>query len=433
MKILYVTNLYPPYNVGGYELICGTVNRAMQARGHETRVLTSDYGVTERGLPTGEQGVERTLRLHGFFGNPWLGIGKLRALEVHNNNALRRALAEFQPDVVHVFNLGGISKSLAHTLRLANVPTVYFVSDHWIAQSIVADVWLGWWNRPATSLAQRAIRGGLELCGVRSWLDAQAPTAPVRALEFRRIYFCSEFLREQAVARGYGVGHGAVIHNAVDTRRFTPGPTPRGQKCDRLLFVGRLTPEKGIRTVLNALARIRGPFTGSLTVCGRGEPAFEDELRSLVAKLSLPVKFIEAAAAEMPMIYREHDALVFASEWEEPFALTPLEAMACGLPVIATTTGGSVELFRDGVNALTFRAGDDADLGRQILALHHEPELRSRISAAGCAQVRAEFREELVMDRVEQYVTESVATWSGQNVAHRDAAQQTKAEALAYA
>ena len=433
MKILYVTNLYPPYNVGGYELICGTVNRAMQARGHQTRVLTSDHGVAERGLPAGEQGVERTLRLHGFFGNPWLGIGKLRALEVHNNNALRRALAEFQPDVVHVFNLGGISKSLAHTLQRAKVPTVYFVSDHWIAQSLVADVWLAWWNRTTTSAAQRTIRGGLELCGVRSGLDAQAPTAPVRALEFRRIYFCSQFLREQAVSRGYDVAHAAVIHNAVDTQRFTPGQAPRAQKCDRLLFVGRLTPEKGIRTVLNALAWIRGSFAGSLTVCGRGEPAFEAELRSLVATLRLPVKFIEASAAEMPAIYREHDALVFASEWEEPFALTPLEAMACGLPVIATTTGGSAELFRDGVNALTFRAGDDADLGRQILSLHHEPELRSRIAAVGCAQVREEFREELVMDRVEQYVAETVATWAERSAAPRGAAQQVKAEELAYA
>ena len=47
----------------------------------------------------------------------------------------------------------------------------------------------------------------------------------------------------------------------------------------------------------------------------------------------------------MPAVYRAHDLLLFTSEWAEPFALTPIEAMGCGLPVIGTTTGGSAELF----------------------------------------------------------------------------------------
>jgi glycosyltransferase involved in cell wall biosynthesis len=433
MKILYVTNLYPPYNVGGYELICEIVNRAMQARGHETRVLTSSHRVPEKGLPAGEQGVERTLRIHGFFGHPWLGIRRLRALELHNNNALRQAIAEFQPDVVHVFNLGGISKSLAHTLQRANVPTVYFLSDHWLAQSLAADVWLDWWNRPPTSPAQRAVRAGLEASGVRAWLDAETPTAPIRDLKFPRIYFCSQFLRDQAIARGYDVSHGAVIHNAVDTARFTPAPSPRGPECHRLLFVGRLNAEKGVLTVLRAMALIRDSFPGTLTLCGRGEPAFEDELRTLVQKQQLPVSFVQACAATMPEIYRQHDALLFASEWEEPFALTPLEAMSCGLPVIATTTGGSKELFRHDVNALTFEAGNAEDLARQILALHRQPDLHRRIAAAGCAQARQDFREELVMDRVEQYVTETVATWPRPSRPPGSPIERPKPNALAYA
>ena len=64
-------------------------------------------------------------------------------------------------------------------------------------------------------------------------------------------------------------------------------------------------------------------------------------------------------------VYRQHDALLFTSEWEEPFALTPLEAMACGLPVIGTTTGGSKELFRCGSNALTYTAGNHHELAAQ--------------------------------------------------------------------
>lgn len=432
MKILYVTNLYPPHHIGGYELICASVNRAMQQRGHETRVLTSDHGVAGRGTPDSEPGVERTLRVHGFFGHPWLGIGRLRTLELHNNAALRRAIAEFQPDVVHVFNLGGISKSLVHTLQRLNVPVVFFVSDHWIAQSLVADVWMDWWNRPAKSFAQWTLRKGLELCGARAWLEGRAPTAPAREVEFRRIYFCSRFLREQAVSRGYDVSHGAVIHNAVDTRRFTPEPGRDGT-CTRWLFVGRLSPEKGLRTVVRAVARFGAAFPGTLTICGRGTPEFESELRHAVQTQQLPVNFIEASAGQMPDIYRSHDALLFASEWEEPFALTPLEAMACGLPVIATTTGGSAELFRDGVNALTFTAGDDEALARQILRLSADTEMRTRIATDGCEEVRNGFPEDRVMDRVQKYVNETVATWGKRPSARRPPVPQEKPEELAHA
>jgi len=432
MKILYLTNLYPPHGIGGYELICGCVNRAMRERSHITRVLTSDYGAESGGAQEDKSEVERTLRIHGFFGRPWLGIRKLRALEMHNNRTLRRVIAEFRPDAVHVFNLGGISKSLAHTLQRLNVPTVYFVSDHWIAQSLAADVWMDWWNRPGRSRAQKIVRKSLELCGARALLDEAAPTAPACELEFRRIYFCSEFLRGQAVSRGYDVAHAAVIHNAVDTRRFTP-KAQRNTDCGRWLFVGRLTPEKGIRTVLRAISRLGDSFPGTLTICGRGTPELEAELRAIVETQELPVTFTEATAAQMPEIYRRHDALIFASEWEEPFALTPLEAMACGLPVIATTTGGSAELFRDGVNALTFKAGDDEDLGRQILRLRGDSSLCALVAANGCEEVRGGFREETIMDRVEKYVTDSVATWPERTSADRTHARREKSEAPAHA
>jgi glycosyltransferase involved in cell wall biosynthesis len=99
--------------------------------------------------------------------------------------------------------------------------------------------------------------------------------------------------------------------------------------------------------------------------------------------------------------------------------------------VIATTTGGSVELFRDNVNALTFKAGDHEDLSRQILALQAQPELRRRVAAAGCAQVRKELREEIVMDRVEGYVRDTVAGWP--SLVPRPLGARKESKSLVYA
>lgn len=416
MKILYLTNLYPPYHIGGYEQIAATVSAGMRRRGHETLVLTSDHLVAERGAVSGESGVERSLRLHGMDGYPWLGIRDVRRIELHNNHLLRVTLAAFQPDLVHVFNPGGLSKSLLLTLQRLQQPTVYFVSDHWIVRNLAADVWLTWWNRPDATPAQRLLREAWTMLGRRRAWDAVAPTDPTCAIEFRRIYFCSQFLRDQAVARGHRVGHGAVIHNSVDTARFTGQPRNGTKSLRRLLYVGRLHPDKGVHTLLDAVGAARERWDGQLTLCGAGTPDFERALHERVAREALPVQFVRAGGAEMPGIYAQHDALAFTSEWDEPFALTPLEAMAAGLPVIATTTGGSAEIFRDGENALTYPAADARALAGQLVRLAGEDQLRSRLARAGQAEVRVRFGEEHILTEIARYAEDSVKCWPGGRV-----------------
>jgi glycogen(starch) synthase len=113
----------------------------------------------------------------------------------------------------------------------------------------------------------------------------------------------------------------------------------------------------------------------------------------------------------MPAVYRAHDALLFTSECAEPFAVTPLEAMASGLPVIATTTGGSRELFRHRVNALTYTAGDARELADRIRELAADDALRARIAAAGRAEVRATYAEDAIVDRIEAYLEETLRVW----------------------
>lgn len=202
MKILVGSNLFPPHYVGGYALRCEVAVTALRARGPNVRVLTSNHGVT--GAPAGgtQNGVARTLRIHGFFGHPRLNIRGLRELELPNNRVLPETIASFRPDVVHVWNLGGISKSLCLTLQQLGVPTVYDVSDHGIARSLVADVWLDWWNRPNPALPARLLPTGWTLTGARSRWSQTAPTNPVTEVRFPRSDFCSAALRDLTAAKG---------------------------------------------------------------------------------------------------------------------------------------------------------------------------------------------------------------------------------------
>src|SRR5690349_7046049 len=103
MKILIISNLYPPQYVGGYELICQIVVEALRARGHCVHVLTSDHEINSA-QPRIESGIERALKIHGMFGHTWLPIQKLQNLERHNNRILRTALRYLQPDLVYCWN-----------------------------------------------------------------------------------------------------------------------------------------------------------------------------------------------------------------------------------------------------------------------------------------------------------------------------------------
>ncbi|MEW6159100.1 MAG: glycosyltransferase family 4 protein [Verrucomicrobiota bacterium] len=406
-----LTNLYPPHYLGGYELICQAVVNALRSRGHSVFILTSNHTIdTARGLPE-TFGIERSLRLHGFYGHPWLGIRKLAALEAWNNRRLLRVLEEVRPDLVYVWNMGGLSKSMLLTLQHRGLPTVYYLSDHWIARGLPADVWLRWWNRSDAPARHRLVRQAASLLGMRRRWQKVAPTNPPGHIRFQRIYFCSRALRQAAVAAGFAVSHAAIIYCPVDVQKFFGEPKPSSQPVRRLLFVGRLAADKGVMTALRAMACLGETEKLHLNLYGRGEPGYENQLRSFAMAHRLRVEFHCTTQAEMPRIYREHDVLIFPSEWEEPFALTPLEAMACGLPVVATTTGGSAELFRHEENALTFKAGDFEELAHRIRQMVSQHSLRARVASTGFCEVRQRFSEPVIVDQIEHYLRETLLTW----------------------
>jgi glycosyltransferase involved in cell wall biosynthesis len=97
------------------------------------------------------------------------------------------------------------------------------------------------------------------------------------------------------------------------------------------------------------------------------------------------VRFANADRSELQTLYAAADVFVFPSEWDEPFGLVPVEAMACGTPVVATCTGGSAEFLRDGVNCLRFRARDPSELARCVRSLAADASLRARLVSGGLA------------------------------------------------
>jgi glycosyltransferase involved in cell wall biosynthesis len=388
MKILIVTNLYPPHHVGGYELGCRDVVEKLRARGHLIHVLTSTFRHDESESPLNEAEVERTLKPCAGPADP-----------PHNKRAecakLSATIRRFAPAVVYFWNQGGLCHWLPLAARWHGKAAAYFLSDtNFVSWRIGA-----WLLGPAQQHAfVRALFGKTFL--VRGW--------PI--MKNQTCHFASEFLRNVAEKNGIRSAekNSAVAHWGIELAQFSAANRERWP-VHRLLYVGQMIPQKGVHTAIAAfalLAKEKGFEDLTFTLAGGGmHPDYEKKLRELPAQLGVAgrVRFLgKVPRTDLPRVYAEHDVLIFPSEWDEPFAITPLEAMASGLAVVGTTTGGSGELFRNRETAMTFAAGDPDDCARAIRELCADRELFERISRRAQREVREKHTLDAMVDKIEQ-------------------------------
>ena len=177
-----------------------------------------------------------------------------------------------------------------------------------------------------------------------------------------------------------------AIHNGVDTGAFAPGTRTReagalrerlGVAPERLVlaFVGGDWGHKGLRTVIEALARAR---EWDLVVAGRGHVESYQRLADSLG-VGGAVHWL-GVVREMPVVYELADAFVLASGYET-FSLVTFEAAASGLPIVATRVNGVRELIEDGRNGLLIAPEPDA-IAERLRRLAGDPELRERLGTA---------------------------------------------------
>lgn len=404
MRILVISNLYPPHGIGGYEERCKYTVDALRERGHEVHVLTSDHFIEERDSGA-ETNIDRLLKVHGFYGHPWLPIHKLYKLESANQKTLQATMARLQPDIVHVWNMGGISKSLLHTLEASPTPLLYDISDHWIARSLKADVWLSWWNDPG-STTRSLLRSIAQRIGLKKHLSKRVPTAPVTDLKFENIYFCSQFMRDLTASKGYPVSHASIVYCGVLTEAFSRKQSY--QNASRFLWVGRLAEDKDPLTTVRGFLKATEdrPQPMQLDLYGKGDPEYTDRLQREIdaADAGDRIRLKSANHEAMRQLYAGYDAYIFSSNWGEPFALTPLEAMAAGLPVIMCPDGGDAELLEDGINALGFSAGDPNSLAVAIDRFVNLNDFGKAMSETALEQVQSHFSMQVMCNHIESHL-----------------------------
>ncbi|MGW7538129.1 glycosyltransferase [Amycolatopsis sp. NPDC054798] len=189
----------------------------------------------------------------------------------------------------------------------------------------------------------------------------------------------------------------SVVPCGVDLDRFGPGgPVAQRTAPKRLVSVGKLVPRKGFDLAIAALPRVPetelviagGPVSGALD-----EDPEARRLRRLADRLGVADRVQLAGQvrrAEIPALLRSADA-VLCTPWYEPSGIVPLEAMACGVPVVAAAVGGLTDTVVDGITGRLAPPGDPVRLAARLRGLLDEPAELEALGTAGRERVRARY------------------------------------------
>lgn len=421
MRILIVSNLYPPYYRGGYEIHCARAAEGLRRRGHDVYAVTSTYGLPRVGaVAARDRGdvngipVRRVFHEHAYGSAPTRPPWALNHArhQLADARRFREVLAEVRPDVVNWWNMHGLSKLLLPIVRESGIRDVHCLDDQWmileaghdgaLASRFWRDLWGGQWGPGVLRPLTRAIG--------RSWarrVDREGITTRDLAIQADHVCFQSRYLHDLHREAGLQFPSWEVIYGGVDVARFHAPlrpPTPASEPV-RLLYAGQVSPDRGLHTAVEALGQMAPTCRAevTLTVAGVGPAEYVADVKVRAGALGLldRLTFLGKVSHErMPEVYRSHDVLLFTSTRPEGQGFTMVEALLAGCAVATTGSGGAMEVATL-AGLPVFPKNDPAALGALLTRLVSDRGAVREIAAHGQQVAMQEFDAEHMIDKIE--------------------------------
>ncbi|HEY1353585.1 MAG TPA: glycosyltransferase [Ktedonobacteraceae bacterium] len=357
MRIVIVTDQYPPM-VGGVPTVTRQLATDLANRGHQVWVVAPSYGSRDI------YRIEQKVRVYRFSSFEWPTYEDLRIAYLPFF-PVRRLLKKADPDVIHIHSpvvLGNIAQILAGGLRKPVIVTNHYLPINF-SHALTTDPVLG---RPFNTVTYSYL---VHFCNRCEYVTAPSATA------LNLLY--EHGLRAPA----------RTISNGIDLTHFRPGP-PDEELRQRLnlpadgpliLSLNRLSQEKRIDVIIEAVSKMRQP--AYLAIAGSGP--VEEELRARVDAQALHdrVGFLGFVSdLDLVSLYRLADIFGIASEADLQ-SLTTMNALACGLPVVAANSYALPELVHHAVNGFLFAPGDSAEMAGYLDHLVSDARLRQSMGA----------------------------------------------------
>lgn len=385
MKVLYVSNYYPPYFIGGAELIAHQHVKQLKLLGCKCAVFAGE--VTGGSPPMRvRQDVFEGIQVFRVA-IPERQVSFQRAN--FYNHAIERHFVDVleckRPDLVHFHNLPGLSVDLIDLARKNGCATVLTVHDHW-----------GFCHRQTLTKPDGAVCTDFTACSncLGVYIDFDKTEQPIgkrnsyvreRLRRLDLLISPSQYLADQYIFAGYAPKQTAVLGNGVDLASFIGTNAPLAASHEvRFGIACCLEEHKGVRHILDAIAALPQETRAKFYFAGKGP--LDHVIVHFINNNQNGNRVNFCGAFEysaMNKFYRSIDVFVSASQWPENQPLTIMEAMASGVAVIAPDIGGITEMVRHGSAGLITPVRDVSALASAFQAYANDPKLAKLHGQAG--------------------------------------------------
>ena len=285
-------------------------------------------------------------------------------------NKFEKLVKDFKPDIVHLHNIyHQISPSILNITRKYQIPTIIHLHDY----KLICPNYQLFTNNHT---CQACLKQKYYNCFLKKCLKNSYSKSALASLEMYihhsilniykknidHLISPSKFLKNKFVEFGWQENKFSVVYNSFDSKLKAKKDFKRK---NYLLYFGRLSKEKGVDVLLNALKSTNE----SLKIVGSGP--YENQLKKLAKEKNLNVEFLGFKEGDdLISIISETKAVVIPSIWWENMPLNMLEALSLEKPVIASSTGGMPEIIKEGENGLLFKPGSVSELREKIKKLN---------------------------------------------------------------
>jgi glycogen synthase len=394
MRVLLVSNMFPPDYEGGLELSAFFAAQGLRERGHEVHVATSRFREEFSGAREDPDWVHRVFRMAPVFEErPGRLANKIETFRYilgrttaarDNLPALRRHLADHTYDVGYIFGTLGLGPATALAFDEREIPVLWHAGDQLLADHYNP--------KPSHELALQLLAG--------RWRRLE------RQVRFHEIAFISEFHRERCREVGLEFGHSSVIPRGIEFP-IAEAPPTEFPEPRTLLMACRINEFKGLHIAVEAAALLqarRPDLEWRLEVAGPGGGVYLERLRRMAREGAIQARVEFTGRHSRDQILekmRKAYAFVSASIMGEPLGRTNIEALACGCALVGSDDGAMLEYVTPEISGLVYPKHEARALSAHLERLLDDPDLRHRLAAEGLRVVHDRFSMRAVLDLTE--------------------------------
>lgn len=328
MKLLVITNIYPPQNLGGFGLCIERLTNGLKKLGYSEIVLTAD--LKELGVVGREKNINRSLMLLGNYSNGVQHIRdsrERRKRKEKNIQIIKETIKENKPDACLIGNMDLLGKEIVDTVLSHDIPTIQHI---------------GFMGSPFEG----------------DWLPDQ---------RLFRLAFGSGEVKRLFTKMGHKVEKGRIVYPPIENNETKKNTKDYGKETMLIGFCGLIMESKGLHIAINAVKNmLKRGYKIKFDIAGKSfSKRYEEQLREYCNVNGIENNIIWKGFIEPTKIeefYKNIDFLVFPSLYPESFGMVVAEAMSNGVIPISTGVGGAYEVITHKVDGLLVNPGDVKDL-----------------------------------------------------------------------